>query len=70
AGASWLTVYMLAYNIGVERPWDAPDVNDDEFLSLTNLSRFEIQMVRGRGLLKSEGIVRGSRWLRPSGGAT
>jgi hypothetical protein len=70
AGCSWLTVYMLAYNIGVERPWDAPDVADDEFLTLTDLSRFEIQLVRGRGILKNEGVVRGSQALRRCGEAT
>lgn len=59
AGADWLTVYMLAFNIGVERPWDAPDVSDDEFLSLTHLSRFEIQLVRRRGILANEGVIRG-----------
>jgi hypothetical protein len=61
---------MLAYNLGVERPWDAPDLSDDEFLSLTNLARFEIQLVRGRGLLASEGVVRGSQTLPPPGSAT
>jgi hypothetical protein len=67
AGASWLTVYMLAFNIGVERPWDAPEIGDDEFLSLTHLSRVEIQLVRGRGILKGEGIVRGAPTLGPPG---
>ncbi|MFT3789387.1 MAG: hypothetical protein QM770_24940 [Tepidisphaeraceae bacterium] len=70
AGSGWLTVYMLAYNVGIERPWDAPDVSDDEFLSLMHLSRFEVQLVRGRGIFATEGVIRGSEALRPPGGAT
>jgi hypothetical protein len=70
AGCSWLTVYMLAYDVGVERPWDAPDLGDDEFLLLTDLSRFEIQLVRGRGILAGEGVVRGLESLRWPGGET
>ena len=69
AGSHWLTVYMLAFNVGVERSWDAPDISDDEFLSLTHLSRFEIQLVRGRGIIASEGVVRGREVLYPTGAA-
>ena len=67
AGASWLAVYVLAYNIGVELPYDHPELEDDEFLARTDLARFEIQMVRARPQI--EGIIRGSKSLWPSGGA-
>lgn len=69
AGSRRLTVYMLAYNIGIERPWEAPDVSDDEFLSLTHLSRFEIQIVREGGILGDEGLIRGPETLRRSSGS-